>query len=205
MGKLDTNLMLASGQQFDRQQRQHFGTFTCSLPRFDLVKQLVVQLGQFCSRRFRTRDNHAPSLIVFDYPVLQLPGRCGRRAGDDGKVTFVDRSFSELLVQAAGRFTCSSKNDRTGNPRVDSTDDAQVDVSGLGIFFLQISFTIGYQAGLVRRNAHGRQYCGLVYDQQVIIFVQNVEVGFHFILRSLVAVRIKVRFDYVEFKLKVSN
>ena len=197
--------MLAPGQQFDRQQRQHLGSFTCSLPRLDLVKQLVVQLGQFRPRRFRPCNNHAPALIVFDYPVLQLPGCCRRRACDDGKVTFVDRSFSELLVQAAGRLAYSGKNDRPGNPRVDSADDAQVDVSRLGILFLQISFTIGYQAGLVRRNAHGRQYCGLVYDQQVIIFVQNVEVGFHFILRSLVAVRIKVRFDYVEFKLKVSN
>ena len=115
MGKLDTNLMLTSGQQFDRQQRQHFGTFTCSLPRFDLVKQLVGQLGQFRTRRFRTRNHHAPALVVFDYPILQLPGRCGRRARDDGKVTFVDRSFFELLVQPAGRFACSGKNDRPGN------------------------------------------------------------------------------------------
>lgn len=83
----------------------------------------------------------------------------------------------ELRVQSRRSFTRSCQHDHTRNERVEAADDAHVSAMRLVVFFLQIQRCEAVQSRTVT-VAHRGQTRGFVDDEQMIVFVEYLELHF---------------------------
>ena len=163
--QLDTNLVLATGDEGDFQQDQVARS----------SQRAVGQLGVHGTRCLFPANQHFLQPLVFSQPVLPRAGVGYGRRGDQGPIRLLHFPRAELLGQATGSLGRASQNDGARDRGIEAADDPQIDLARFPVLVLDVLPRERQQTGPVWIDSHGRQLGRFRHGQQMIILQEYLK------------------------------
>ena len=169
-GKLNPNLMLASRQQLNLNQRTPI-----DLPQFP-----VAEFGLFPLIGLRPKDLAVPLVFAESIHTFGF----GRSDGsfDKSGVNFFDGVFPKLLVEPRRRFGSPGKENNTGDRHVEPADHSKIHFARLGILLFKIRLGLCEQSLLSIGQSHRGKSRRLDQRNNVIVLVEYVHRNIYYIL-----------------------
>jgi hypothetical protein len=123
----------------------------------------------------RGHNFHAALAIVFQEPVRQLAGRWVGQLCDECPINLFDAAGLKLLGESIGSFAGAGQNKKATDCRVETADDAEINIAGLVVFMLEIFLGEGNDAGNSLDHALRGEARRLVDDQKMVVFVEDFQ------------------------------
>lgn len=124
------------------------------------------------------RNVHLTMPFVFADPIDASTFRTVRRTLDHGPINFVDGPLAKLFSQPRCGLRRAGDEQNASDRGVQPADNAQINISRFVVLLFDVLLGHVEQTQLASRNAHRGNARGLRDDEQVVIFVEDLQPGY---------------------------